>query len=777
MLTASPALAAFEMGAVRHELRPDPPPPSPYMSEADLEILTQAFEAVRRDDWRRALDLANQASDSVGRDLVRWLWVKDGDADAPFSAVVEFMNSHPDWPDQDTMLRRAEEALPDDMPAAQVIAWFAGNAPVTSDGMLRLADAHLAQGAESFAAHWVRSAWVEHDFSRSEEIRFLSRYGRFIREEDQIARAERLLWEHDYNAAERMRARVPSAFRQLMDAWLALIALDSNASARVAGVPAEYELHPGLLYERARWRRRKDRDEEAWALIVAAPTTAEELGNAERWWVERHIQARNALREGSPETAYDMVRGHGLTEGADFAEAEWLAGWIALRFLDEADAALLHFLRLREGVSYPISVARAEYWAGRAHEVLGNRQDAREAYLRAAENPTTFYGQLAMEALGDGYNRLALPAPPQVDPNRREVLRRHELVHSATLLSEVATERLQFNWFRHLGETFDDPHDLQVIADLAREIDQWHMAVRVGKIAMFDHIYLTETTYPLVPYNNFESDLPLPEMALVLGLSRQESEFNPEARSHAGARGLMQLMPSTARITARRLGVPYETDWLTEDPSYNTQLGRYHLGELLDRFDGSYIMTIAAYNAGAHRVDRWVREYGDPRSGTIDPIDWVELIPFRETRNYVQRVLENTMVYRNRLTGLDLEVTMTRDLARAEGQPPVMLANRPNLFAQMASVLRFERGSGEIAVADIAPIPDPKDLLEAAAPANAYPSEGRRVVVPLANADAPPRMTPVLPRQTLTGPEIQIWDPQASCLPTQRDSRCSDPAP
>jgi len=759
-----PATATvIDLGDVRPILRPEPPPPSRYMSEQDFEILNDAFDAVRTENWRRALDLATQSSDPVGRDLIRWLWVQDDDADAPFDAVVQFLNEHPTWPRQETLLRRAEEALPETMPPAQVVAWFAGNEPVTGDGKLRLADAYIEQGNETFAAHWVREAWISHDFSRSTENRIATRYRRFLRDEDHIARAERLLWSHRYSNADRMRSRVPTNYRRLMDAWLALMALDSNASSRVAGVPELYEGHPGLLYERIRWRRRKNRDEETWPMIAAAPTTAEELGNPEAWWNERHIQARNALREGEQQAAYDMVAGHGLESGGDFAEAEWLAGWIALRFLDRPGDALAHFIRLRQGVSYPISVARAEYWAGRAADEIGDSSAAQTHFEAAADNPTTFYGQLAMERLGGQYTRLALPEPPQIDDARRAELRSDDLVHAAELLSDLATERLQFSWFRHLGETYTEPQDLQIVADLAREIRQWHMAVRVGKNAMFRHIYLTDTTYPLVEYDDFEADLPLPEMALVLGLSRQESEFNPAARSSAGARGLMQLMPSTARATARHLGISYNSSWLTQQPSYNTQLGRYHLGELLERFDGSYIMSIAAYNAGSHRVDRWIREYGDPRTDEIDPLDWIELIPFRETRNYVQRVLENMTVYRNRITGHDLEITMTADLARANGQLPVMFGSAlpPVEFDTLdASPLIELREALE---SELAEVPEAKPVAEIAQ-ANPYPQEGNRVVIPIDASDAVPRaVAPLLPRQTLRAPEVRIWSMPENC--------------
>lgn len=755
-----PAVAEINLGDVRPTLRPAPPPPSPYMSEADFYLLEAAFEEVRDDDWDAALDLAAQLSDEVGRDLVRWLYVQDSNSDAPFTAIVDFMNEHPDWPRQDTLLRHAEEAMPRTMAADQVIAWFAGNEPVTGFGKLRLADAYLARGNRQFARVWIRRAWIEHDFTTSDEREVLAEYREHLDEAAHIARAERLLWEHQYYPATRLRDLVPSDYRLLMDAWLALMTLDASASTLVARVPEQYQSHPGMLYERIRWRRRKNRDEETWPMLIAAPTTGEELVRPESWWTERHIQGRNALREGDPQAAYDMVSGHGMTSGGDFAEAEWLAGFIALRFLDRPEDAYEHFSTLAAGVSYPISLARAYYWMGRAAEDLGRSDDAIAHYRVAAEHPTTFYGQLAMERLPEP-PILSLPHGPLPSESRRLTLRSTELVHAAELLSAVASERLQFSWFLHLGEVYSDPADLQVIADLARELDQWHMAVRVGKLAMFQHVYLTEVTYPLIEYEEFEADIPLPEMALVLGLSRQESEFNPRARSSAGALGLMQLMPATARSTARNLDVEYNTSWLTDFPSYNTELGRYHFGELLARFDGSYIMSIAAYNAGPHRVDRWVQEYGDPRSPDVDPIDWIELISFRETRNYVQRVMENTMVYRNRLTGADLEVTMTQDLSRARGQAPVMFASIP------------ERSEGDIAAHNTAEVMFANQWRAITSGLGASnrapeiprrPTSGSRVILPIGDPAAQDLNVPTLTAdQTLDEAETRTWTIPNGC--------------
>lgn len=762
-LAPVPAAANIDLGAIRPELRPAPPPPSPYISEEDYALLDAAFEAVREEDWPEALAFAGQVSDPVGRDLVLWLWVQDNDSEAPFEAIVDFMNTHPDWPRQDTILRRAEEAMPRTMAPDQVIAWFAGNEPISGWGKLRLADAYIAHGNRQFARHWIQRAWIEHDFTSADQDDVLREYREFLDEDTHIERAERLMWEHQYYPARRMREYVSDEFRTLMDAWLALMTLDSSASSRVEAVAEEYRDHPGLLYERIRWRRRKGRDEDAWPMLAEAPTTAEGMGRPERWWDERHIQARNALREGEYELAYQMVQGNGMSSGGDFAEAEWLAGFIALRFLDNPEAARDHFQRLADGVSYPISLARGHYWLGRALDELGEEEAALAAYREAAENPTTYYGQLAMEHLPEP-PILRLPHGPQPSESRRLTLRSTELVHAAEVLSAVASERLQFSWFVHLAETYEDPHDLQIIADLARELDQWHMGVRVGKIAMYSHIYLTETTYPLIEYEDMEADIPLPEMALVLGLSRQESEFNPRAVSHAGARGLMQLMPATARATARNLEVDYSTSWLTDLPSYNTELGRYHLGELLSRFDGSYIMTIAAYNAGAHRVDRWVSEYGDPRTDEVDPIDWVELISFRETRNYVQRVLENTMVYRNRLTGADLEVTMSQDLSRARGQAPVMFATVPDMPIPTTPVATASaldvtlhldalvRGlSSSPRAAELEDLPSP-------IPAPTRAAVGERVVLTLSPEDRGPLIDPrVRPEDTLQEPATQIW--------------------
>ncbi len=752
-----PAVAQIDLGEVRPTVRPAPPPPSAYLSEEDYFYLDAAFEAARIDDWNEALDLSVQVTDEVGRDLVRWLWAQDNESDAPFGAIVDFMNQHPDWPRQETLLRRAEEAMPRTMAPDQIIAWFAGNEPVSGFGKLRLADAYLAHGNRQFARHWIRRAWVEHDFTSSEERALLVDYGSHLDDASHIARAERLLWAHQYSPARRMRSYVTPEFRLLMDAWLALMTLDSSASNHVGRVPVAYQGHPGLLYERIRWRRRKGRDEDTWPMLIEAPTTTEALVEPERWWVERHIQARNALREGDPQSAYDMVRGHGIPAGGDFAEAEWLAGFIALRFLDRPNDAYDHFVRLSEGVSYPISLARAYYWMGRAAEELERAEDAVAHYLSAAEHPTTYYGQLAMERLPEP-RPLALPQGPTPSDARRAMVRSDPLVHGAELLSAVASERLQFSWFLHLGGSYTEPEDLQIIADLAREIDQWHMAVRVGKLAMFRHIYLTETTYPLIDYEDFEADIPLPEMALVLGLSRQESEFNPRARSSAGARGLMQLMPATARATARNLRVEYNTNWLTEFPAYNTELGRYHFGELLARFDGSYIMSIAAYNAGAHRVDRWVSEFGDPRSGAIDPVDWVELISFRETRNYVQRVMENTMVYRNRLTGADLEVTMTADLARARGQAPIMFASIPEptiAAAPNATTTQYASHLSALVSGLSTSLRGPE--IAAEVPTNS------RVVLTLSGDDVAITTQAIGSEDTLDEPNVRVWTIPEGC--------------
>lgn len=414
-----------------------------------------------------------------------------------------------------------------------------------------------------------------------------------------------------------------------------------------------------MLFERARWRRRA-RTGTATELLLEIDGNDVPAEARDILWRERHLAVRTALKRKQYRTAYKLSAPHGMTRGKEFAEAEWTAGWIALRFIDRPEDALTHFESLEAGVSTPISLARARYWRGRALERLGRRDEALAAYNSASEHIHTYYGQLAAERIGTtqiAFEGVGLPTEVE-----RQSFNARPLVKAIQLLAEAGKSREARRFSYHLDNSFTSAMDAVLLLDLGRSLHMPDLGVRGGKESLANGIFAPEAAYPVISYPLLTK--PRVETAYVLALSRQETELNPRAISGANARGLMQLLPSTARTQARREGLPYRSSWLTDDPAYNMSLGAAHLDDLLDRFNGSYIMAAAAYNAGAGRPARWIREYGDPRTGEIDPVDWVELIPFSETRNYVQRILENTQVYRHRLNEAPHPVMLTQDLYR-----------------------------------------------------------------------------------------------------------------
>ncbi len=648
---APPVLAAAPSASTAIVPRPKPPVPprTSLMSNSELALFEKSLFAADRKQWSKALSLAAKIRNELPGSLIRWRYLQDRNSAASAEEIVQFIRTHPGWPRQSTLLRRAEQTLPDDMPARQVIAWFAGQEPLTGEGKVKLGEAYLAVGQNDYGAYWIRSAWIHDDLPSRLERDILRRHGRLLNAKDHAARVDRLLWYGRTTAARRLLSRLESADRAVATARLALMARSSPKKA-LAHVPRSRRQDPGLIYELVRYYRRAEKDAEALALLRDAPQTREAMVRPDKWWNERHLLLRRAIKDQRYRDAYELAAHHGLEAGAEFAEGELLAGWLALRFLHEAQTAEAHFGTLYDGVGYPISKSRARYWSGRAAETAGDLARAAQYYDEAARYPLTFYGQLAEERLTASQGPRHLPPHFSLASTTGEQIEHSELVQAVRLLALTEQEKTLRVFLLHLADQWEKPEKLAALADLMNELDRPHLAVRVAKKASLKHIFLPSRAYPVSAVDlSFIASAPGPEAALVLGLSRQESEFNPRAISPVGARGLMQLMPGTARLVARRQGLPYSRAKLLDDPAYNLRLGSAHLGELLSTFDGSYILTIAAYNAGAHRVRQWLKDYGDPRHRAVDAIDWIEKIPFSETRNYVQRVLENTQIYRVRI--------------------------------------------------------------------------------------------------------------------------------
>lgn len=628
------------------------------LSEADYKIAKSAFEHAKKKKWKAASNKAVKAKSALPAKLVRWMQIVDPQKDVPFQEIAAFIAHNSDWPRQSVLQRRAEEAMTEDIPAESILKWFAGRQPVSANGHIMLTNALTQLGRTQEVAEQVRRSWKDVNFGREQARQFYRRYKKYLTYQDHIDRLDRLLWEGRYYPARRMLPYVKKDWQRLAEARLALRRMRGGVDRAIARLPKKFENHPGLLFERMRWRRIKGRYSGARELLFQAP---EVIPFPHIWWKQRSVMARQAVRAGHYSEAYRMIEKHGLEKGAKFADAEWLAGWIKLRFLQEPAVALKHFTNLYEAVSYPISKARGAYWIARAMDDLGRKDESKKWFETAAQYPTAYYGQLAAERLG---LRPDISVNEKAQPNRQEriVFEQSELVDVVHLMKRMGERDHMRSFIYQLNTMSTTAGWRTLVAELSIKSGRPDLAVYVGKKALREGHGVIEATYPLLEEKLMRKT---PEAALVHGVVRQESAFYEKAISRAGARGLMQLMPRTAYRLAKQKNYKYSRKKLTSNPKMNVWLGSEYLDVLLKKFDGSYVLTLSSYNAGPHRSRQWIKEFGDPR--TDDPdyvIDWVEQIPFDETRNYVQRVLENIQVYRYRLKTTQEASSLEADLKR-----------------------------------------------------------------------------------------------------------------
>ena len=660
------ALALTGMASATPTPRIKPAPPAPvYLKPADYQTLDRFFDALDDRKWTSADSWRQQLNDPVARSVADWAWFRQDVDAASFQEAGIFLDSHEGWPSADYIQKNAEENIPDTTSASAVQAFFQNRDPVSGRGKIALASAHIAGGRLDLARDLISDAWINHDWSSSQEKDLLSRYGEYLTSADHAEKADRQLFEIKATNTKRLLPYLTGSDRRKAAARIGLLRRDSNAVTLLNNLSTEEQKDSGVLHAATRYYRRGNEEPTAIAYAAQAPLNAELLRNTERWWTERRLLMRWALKNGRYEDAYTMGAFSGLTEGGSFADAEFAAGWIALRFLNDPERARPHFAYLDAGVTAPISKARAQYWLGRTFETSGDSARAGQHYSVAAAYPFTYYGQLAQEKLTVVET---LPGfPPETVPSADElsVFNARPLVYAMKVLADMGRDREFIFFARQLDDQLQSPGEYAAYQEFMIEEGKVFLSVRAGKVAVKNGAAAPDVSYPLIFIPDEARNFADP--ALILGLSRQESEFNPRAYSSARARGLMQLLASTARITARKEGLPYSTSRLMDDPSYNLMIGAAHLKHLQERFDGSWIMTLAGYNAGPHRVDQWIETYGDPRNPDVDPVDWVELIPFSETRNYVQRVMENVQIYRARLNNTAIAGQLSRDLVRGGG--------------------------------------------------------------------------------------------------------------
>ena len=645
------------------------------LSAADHDLYSKAFDAADRGDWTAARALAAQGHDAIASRLVQWRYLLDKDSKAPFADIDAFLKANPDWPLRDTLYARAEAALDPATAPAAVVAWFAGRDPVSAIGKIRLGDALIATGKVAAGRDLVREGWMEGSFEPDQELAIVQKDGAVLTPDIDKRRLDNLLWQDDIAAAKRELARVDDTAQRLGAARLALTTNPAAAQRTIAELSADLGSDPTLLFERARAARRGGDNSGALALLQRVPLKALAKSHPHSLWAELNIEARQALQDGNPGTAYALVSDTGLTTGTDFSESEFMAGWIALRFLKDPQAALPHFKKLEDNVSRPISLSRAHYWQGRAYETAGDAASAWQQYRAASKAPDTFYGQLALARI-DPAPVLHVHSTAIDDPPPRTAFERDELVRAMRVLADLGAQNFLRTFSLHYQERHPGAGQAKQLAEALTGMGFSDVALRVAKIASYDGVLMVAYDYPVIRIPVYRGPGNGPEPALVLGVIRQETEFDPQSVSSAGARGLMQIMPSSARHNSRLADVLYRPNDLMSDTDYNMQLGMTELAGYFGDWSNSLILAAAAYNAGPTNAKRWIAAYGDPRSAGVDPIDWIEQIPFSETRNYVQRVVENMEIYRGRLAGHDQPLRILADLY-GPNPPPKVLAYTP----------------------------------------------------------------------------------------------------
>ncbi|MGN6573727.1 MAG: transglycosylase SLT domain-containing protein, partial [Pseudolabrys sp.] len=613
---------------------------------SDVAGLKRLIEAIRGGRAAEADTIERGLSDPVARKLAEWIILRSDATDAGYARYAAFIDANPAWPHVALFRRRAENALWDDKADdATVRAFFARRQPTTAKGRYVLARALLAQGDRAGATALVREAWRTQDCSAEVERRVLEIFGDIITPSDNKARMNARLYADDAEAGMRAAERLGGNEPALARAWAAVVKRQHNAKALLDAVPAAARAEPGYFFARASLLRRENKPEEAGRVILSAPRETDGYVDTNQWWIERRLVIRKLLDDHDAQTAYRIARDAASPKQGNYrVDQHFTAGWIALRFLHDPKTAMAHFAHILEGTHNPHALSRGGYWLGRAADAAGEHGQARAYYEQAAKYSATYYGQLARARAG--LPDLGLHGAAAFSPQERQSLASLEVVRAAELLYELNERDMIASMYAELGESAHDVAGMAMLGELAHKHGDGRAMVLLGSGGYGRGLPLDYYAYPVVGLPKYAPIAPPIEEAVAYSIARQESHFNQKVVSIAHAMGLMQVTPEAAQDTAKKFKAVYNRARLLSDPVYNMQMGAAELSNLLTGYNGSYILTFAGYNAGRGRVRQWIAAFGDPRDRKVDPVDWVERIPISETRNYVQRIMENLQVYR-----------------------------------------------------------------------------------------------------------------------------------
>ena len=616
-----------------------------FYSDRDLRYAKQAISFMEKSNWKDAKKAASKARAKSIFDFIQWRHLLTTGNRATFTEYKQFIERVKDYPRIDRVRYLGEHKINSkNHTKNEIIQWFDKYPPLSGFGKMMLGDALLSKNKET-AINLIKEGFITADLSKNDLIFFRKKFKKYLNSSDYIKRADYLAWENKYWDLKRMLRYLPKDYQLLYTARQLLMSRSYGVDSAISNVPASLKKDAGLNYDRLKWRRKRGRVDSSLEILLSIKNNKDYMVRPDKWWVERSIIARSLIYKKRYEQAYKITSKHGLSEGAELAEAEWMSGWIALSFLKDPILAKNHFTKFYNNVGYPISLSRGAYWLGKANLALNNKEEADKWFKEGSKYLTTYYGQLSHMKIYPN-KTFELKESTQVDKNYAESFYKNKLVAIVHLLDEVKKDKYTKHILRFLANDNVSAGSEILAAKLATDISRFDFAIQVSKIASYQKRFHNKYNYPVISTPNKVGSRKIPEQALILSIIRQESEFDISARSRVGAQGLMQLMPYTAKTVAKQAKVSYSKSRLTTSPEYNINLGSFYIAGLILDYDGSYPFAVAAYNAGPKRVKYWKKINKDPQKKQIDYVDWVELIKFKETRNYVQRVMENYNVYR-----------------------------------------------------------------------------------------------------------------------------------
>ncbi len=612
-----------------------------HLSEGDLKIFKQSLKEGDKAKWARSLNISKDLKNSLAKKIIKWRWLASDDGLADLKTLKSFYIKNKNWPRLNKITNKIESKINIKNHNTEML-WFQETPPKSGIGKIKLAEMLIKNNFKEEGYWLLNHTWINHTFPYSEEKYILSKYAKIIKEKANIKRIENLVWKRSWGSSRRQLKRVNNDIKLLSSAKINLARRKGNVDSAIKKIPKNLLKDEGLVLERVKWRRKARLEKSSLELLLSYDN---KITHPKKWWTEVNYHSRKQISYKNYKTAISLLKKYNRNTGEFYYKSSWLIGWLALTFEKDPKTAYENFTRMFENVKTPISKARSSYWAGKSAEISGDNLSADMWYNRAAAFPSTFYGQLAIKKSN---RKFFIPdVNENITAQDLQKFKENPLLQALVILNQAKHKKLVKVFTRKLVNDLNTTKNTVILIKFLNQINKTSLAIYAGRKAVYKNIYLPGLNFP-IPNENLlkvyrdNSYIPL---NVALAITRQESAFDVRAISRAGARGLMQLMPRTARITSKKINHKYVRKNLTLKPEYNIKLGSYYFKEMLSKFNGSFVLALAAYNAGPNRVSRWLRIYGDPRKDGVDQVTWIELIPISETRNYVQRVLEGIYMY------------------------------------------------------------------------------------------------------------------------------------